>query len=122
MCRFGRGSIERLSSNYFVKSANAYSYQPDLHQVGWSIFVSGLPEVFAKRASRTSTLCNQVMLARLHISLEAVSTHNLMRMWTTNKSRVDEWIEALDCELGACEAHHGGATLCLRTTHEEKRM
>jgi hypothetical protein len=84
--------------------------------------VSSLPEIFAERASRTSTLRNQIMLARLHISLEAVSTHNLMRMRTTNKSRIDEWIESFDRELGACKAHHRGATLRLRAARKNKRV
>jgi hypothetical protein len=50
------------------------------------------------------------MFPRLHISLKAVSTDDLMRMWTSQKARVHERIESFDCELRTGKAHHRCAT------------
>lgn len=57
------------------------------------------PKVFAKRAACTGALRYQIMLDRLHIGREAVTTNNLMCMRATNKPRVDEGIQTFDCKL-----------------------
>jgi len=57
------------------------------------------PEVLAKRTSCTCTLCHQVMLPWLHFRREAVSTDYLMRVRTSDESRVDERIKAFDRKL-----------------------
>jgi hypothetical protein len=72
--------------------------------------VVDLPEVLTERASCASTLRNQIMFARLHVGLEAVSTHNLMRMRASDKSWIDKRIETLNCELRTREAHHRRST------------
>jgi hypothetical protein len=85
----------------------------------WMIFA--LPEIFTKRASCACTLRNQIMLPRLHISLEAVPTHNLMRMRATHKPRIDKRIKTFNCELRTGEAHHWRATrLVLRPGNTQK--
>jgi hypothetical protein len=50
------------------------------------------------------------MLPRLHISLEAVSTHDLMCMRTAQEPRIYKGIESFDGELGTGKAHHRCAT------------
>ena len=48
-----------------------------------------------------------------------------MRMRTSDKARIYERIEALDCELRTCEAHHRCAArdvLRLRSTQEGERI
>lgn len=69
--------------------------------------VANLPKVFAERACRASALRHQVMLARLHLSLEAIPSNNLMRMRTSNEARIDQRVKSFHCQLRAGEAHHG---------------
>jgi hypothetical protein len=57
------------------------------------------------------------MLARLHVRLETISAHNLMRVRTTNQPRIYERVQALDCELRACKAHHSRAVSSVWDLH-----
>jgi hypothetical protein len=56
-----------------------------------------IPKVLTKCASRASTLRHQIVFAGLHVGLKAVSAYNLMRMGTTDETRIDEGIEAFHC-------------------------
>jgi len=69
----------------------------------------GIPEVFAESTRGTRTPLDQIILHRLHVSLKAVSPDDLVGMWTSNDSRVDQGVQSLDGELRTCEAHHRGA-------------
>jgi hypothetical protein len=61
------------------------------------------------------------MIFWLHLSLKAVSTHDLMCMRTSFQTRIDKRIETFDCELRASEAHHRRASrLVLRLSSAQK--
>jgi hypothetical protein len=77
-------------------------YSPDINArvevtPGGACFTGDIPEVLTERASCASTLGHQIVFARLHVSLKAVSSYNLMRMWTTDETRIDEGVETFHC-------------------------
>jgi hypothetical protein len=82
-----------------------------------------IPQVFTKGARSASTLLDQIILHWFHVRPEAVPPDNLVCMRTSDDSRVDQRIQALDSKLRACETHHRCAAtniLSLRSACESE--
>jgi hypothetical protein len=65
-----------------------------------------IPKIFAECARSTITFFYHIVFSRLHFGLEAVSPNDLVRMWASDNSRVDQRIQTFDRKLRTGEAHH----------------